>query len=718
MACEPCALEPGWRFADRFENKRVLGRGGFGIAYLAVNLARGDLVVVKELAPSGTPRTQDGVLRLDESVGKRLREQFLAEAGLLSRFHIKGVPPIRLTFHENGTAYFATDYIPHSQTIDSLLKFRGRFTQEATLEIGLGLLKTLEAVHAKRILHRDIKPTNVLVDDDGDVYLIDFGAAREWHADSTVTQTVQHTPGYAPPEQLSERARRGPATDLYAVSATLFVMLAGVAPPSASDRAAGAPLPSLLSIRPELDPALVRTIETGLTLAYAARPQTVADYRDLLTGEFDAPKATSLEELDETLLRLNHFAFDRRACPACKDLLLEPKPLRRYTCPVCQEGTIRRREIHERLCPICRHGVLAALKNAVPPAVCPSCKIGILSYRRKSIISQEQAATCGGCGARFEVRGTQMASSESPDEMLPCDHWTRKSGRSTEIWLCPDCEAQFDALPDGRWEKVVPTASSAHRILFPDEWARVAVGLKPNAGNARCEACEADYYVEREHVTLLDAHTDPHRFAADYLGRLLTLEDIRWLGAGKTSPRPGLVCEQCHFELDKDQQYLRLAATSHRRFARYLDQLMIIEDWHRIGQNLPTVQEEADFENSLNQALTNAYRDGTISFDSEGELLWKGDASRAGETRASTLIVTPREVIFGGLLLKSRYPTDAVLGVWSDEEEIHLQFSGDRQPTGYRIKPIQLVAHLSSGDRKFTVDARDLADRMTKMLGL
>src|ERR1019366_7111585 len=122
--------------------------------------------------------------------------------------------------------------------------------------------------------HRDIKPSNILVGADGAVYVIDFGAAREWHADSTVTHTVQHTPGYAPPEQLSERARRGPATDLYAVCATLFVMLAGVAPPSASDRAAGIPLPSLLSIRPELDPIIVRAIEAGLMLAYAGRPQT------------------------------------------------------------------------------------------------------------------------------------------------------------------------------------------------------------------------------------------------------------------------------------------------------------------------------------------------------------------------------------------------------------------------------------------------------------
>jgi serine/threonine protein kinase len=718
MRSEPRELDPGWRFADRFEVKSVLGRGGFGIAYLATDLLRGDLVVVKELAPQGTPRTPEGVLRLDESVGRRLREQFLEEAGLLSRFDIKGVPPIRATFQELGTAYFVTDYVADATTLDRLLKMNGRFSAESTLDICYGLLNTLEAVHAKRILHRDIKPSNVLVGPNKDVYLIDFGAAREWHADCTITHTVQHTPGYAPPEQLSERARRGPATDLYAVCATLFMMLAGVAPPSASDRAAGVALPSLLSIRPELDPVIVRAIEAGLTLAYAGRPQTVADLRDLLSGEFEPPSATTLTELDETLYRLSRFSFDRKACPACKDLLSEPKPLRRYACPVCQNGTIRRREIHDRLCPDCRMGVLHLLKNSIPLAICPRCRKGLLSYRKKSLVSMDQTATCSGCEARFDVKAGKMAEVGGDGEFHGFDYWCQLSGRSTEVWKCPDCPAQFDVLPDGRWEKVVFGHQGSHRTLYPDEWARVAVGLAPGAGNAECDACGADYYVEREHLTLLDATADPNGFAADYLGRLLTLEDARWLGAGKTSPHPGFVCEQCHTELDKDQQYMRLVATSHRRLARFMDQPMVIEDWHRIGQGLPTINQEAEFEDTINESLKHAYRDGVISFDADGLVIWKGEAARSGESRTATLTITHYEISFGGLLMKRRYPTDAVIGIWADPDELHLQFTGERETAGYRITPVELVAHLSSGDRRIVVDAKDLAARLTKELEL
>ncbi len=718
MRSEPKALDPGWVFADRFESIRLLGRGGFGIAYLATDLHRGDLVVVKELAPQGTPRSAQGVMRLDESVGRRLREQFLEEAGLLSRFDIKGVPPIRATFQENGTAYFVTDYVADSQTIDSLLKTSGRFSPETALQVCTGLLDTLEAVHAKRILHRDIKPSNVLVTSNGDVYLIDFGAAREWHADCTITHTVQHTPGYAPPEQLSERACRGPASDLYAVCATMFIMLAGVAPPSASDRAAGIALPSLLSIRPELDPIVVRAIEAGLTLAYAARPQTVEDLRDLLFGELEPQGSTTLEELDETLLRLNRFSFDRRSCPACKGLMEEPRPLKRYACPVCRSGSIRRREINERLCPTCHSGVLSHIKNSIPLAICPSCCEGTLVYKRKSIVSTEQMATCDKCHARYDVKHGKMASSDTPEEFHGFDYWCSLSGRSTEIWKCPDCPSQFDVLPDGRWEKYGSARSAGHRVLYPDEWARVAVGLEPGAGNALCDACGADYYVEREQLTLLDAPEVPGTFAADYLGRLLSLEDARWLGAGKTSPHPGFVCEQCRTELDKDQQYFRLVATSHRRLARYIDQPMVLEDWHRIGQGLPTIHQEAEFEDTVTEALSYAYRDGTISFDSDSITLWRGDATRSGESKTSTLTVTVYEFTFGGILMKRKFPTDAIVGVWADEEELHVQLSGERETVGYRIAPVELIVHLESGDRKVVVDARDLAARLTRELNL
>src|SRR5580693_5782496 len=125
---------------------------------------------------------------------------------------------------------------------------------------------------------------------------------------------------------------------------------------------------------------------------------------------------TKLEELDAIALRLKRFTFERRGCPSCKGLLTEPKPLRRSTCPVCQSAILTKRPIHEQLCPHCRLGVLSSLKNLSPLAICPSCKRGLLGYRRKSLISAEQIATCESCDTHFEVKAGKMTWMEREEE--------------------------------------------------------------------------------------------------------------------------------------------------------------------------------------------------------------------------------------------------------------------------------------------------------------
>jgi len=719
MSIEPRPLESGFQLAERFEIKDVLGRGGFGIAYLASDLVRGDFVVIKELAPHGIRRTPESVLEFQESIGSHLRERFLEEAGVLSHLNIKGVPPIRATFRENGTAYFATDFVPNASTLEDFLRRNGRLSSATALDIFNSLLDILDALHAKRILHRDIKPSNILIDKRGEIHLIDFGAAREWHADAVTSHTVFYTPGYAPPEQLSVLARRGPATDLYALCATMYVMLIGIPPPSASDRAAGIALPSVTSLRSDVDPVLARAIESGLSLAYTDRPQTVADLRDVLANVQLETQLGSLEMLDETLLRLKQFKFERRSCPSCGNLLTEPRPIRKNACPVCHAGTLKRRDINERLCPICRTGVLIHVKNQAPLSVCPLCRRGALSYKRKNLLTTEQFATCDACEARFDVRSNKMASmQEEGGDFRDFDSWRKQSGRAQELWRCPDCPAQFDVLPDGRWTQVIKGLPGKYQTLYPDEWARVAIGLEPGSGNAACEACGADYFLERNSLTLLDAHEDPTGFAANYLGRLISIDDVRWLAVGKTSPHLGSLCEHCHTEFDRDQDYLRLVTTSNKRLARHLDRPKKLADWHRIAQGLPTIDKEDEFLDTLFAVLRDSYRHGMFAFDNEGRLIWRGEAILIGESNSATLSITKEEMSFGGLLRRRKLPTDAIVGVWADEFEIHFQFSGAKEATGYHLKPITLTTRLASGSYKVTLDARDLAARLTFELKL
>ena len=208
------------------------------------------------------------------------------------------------------------EFVPEAVTLEEYIRRHGPLPMNEAQAIFNQLLNILEALHERNVLHRDLKPSNILLDRAGHVFLIDFGSAREFHTDALTNHTIFYTPGFAPPEQTSERARRGPATDIYAACATMYVLLTATTPPSAGDRAAGVALLSLSVVRPEIDPLVTIALDRGLNLVYADRPQSVADLRELLTQPEVDPPATTLEILDETLLRLKNFRFDRRACPA------------------------------------------------------------------------------------------------------------------------------------------------------------------------------------------------------------------------------------------------------------------------------------------------------------------------------------------------------------------------------------------------------------------
>src|SRR5207249_2326616 len=126
---------------------------------------------------------------------------------------------------------------------------------------------------------------------------------------------------------------------------------------------------------------------------------------------------------------------------------------------------------------------------------------------------------------------------------------------------------------------------------------------------------------------------DPFGFAKRYAGRLLNMEDVRWLGVGKESPCPGLVCHDCGTEFDHDGEYLRLVRTENLKLIRQVDEPKTAEDWHRVSKGLPEIHEEKDFLEHINDSVANAYISGEIGVDSSGQLLWSGGATRLDETR-------------------------------------------------------------------------------------
>lgn len=708
-------LRAGTLLAGRFEIVSVLGRGGFGIAYLANDVVRHDQATVKELAPVGCLRSESGLLDLETGgvAAHRLRQSFLDEARILARLSVTGILPIRAVFAENGTAYYATDHLPDSETLEQLLIREGRMDPAGALDILYQLLETLEAVHAKGVLHRDIKPSNILVSRKGQTYLIDFGSAREWHADESTRHTVLYTPGYAPIEQLSERGRRGPATDLYGLCATAYRMLTGSIPMPATDRANGAELTPLHNLRPDLDAEIAGAIEAGLNVRYHDRPQTVVDFRHLLERVEETPDEDSLAAFDAKLLRLQRFAYERRQCPACSGILEQPKPLRKWACPVCREGMIKRRDIPARLCPACQLGTLHRRKNDKPLAACPICKLGQLAQRRQGLVKRQLSLDCLSCKAHFDVTDDQRILHVQTGESHSMEEWRALSGRSSEIWVCDGCDAQYDTLEDGRWAQMTPKPKRYH-ALYPEEWARLASGLPPGCGNAACESCRADYFVDDNRLTLLTTETDPHGFAAEHLGRLLDAEDVRWLGVGKDSPHPGYVCADCGTELDVDGEYLRLIKTAHRKLIRHVGEPKKLIDWHRVALGLPEVHEEQEFRTDVLTAIRYSYESGELGFDGKNEVAWKGPAVK--DRQSGTLTIAKGEVVFGGLIRKWRVPLDAVVGATARGDMLELRLSGEEEAAVLEVAPVELTVHLASGNHSVMLNAEKLAVRVRNSL--
>lgn len=714
MTQTPKPLAEGTLLGGRFEIEGVLGKGGFGIAYVARDIVRKDLAAVKELAPAGSIR-QGALLSFDEELGNghRLRQSFLQEARHLSRLTCPGILPIRAVFTENGTAYYATDFLADALTLEKVLIREGRLDAEGAMDILFQLLETLEVVHGKNIVHRDIKPNNILISPKGQAFLIDFGSAREWHADSATTHTVLYTPGYAPLEQLSERGRRGPATDIYAFCATAYRMLTGTTPLPSPDRADGTEMVPLATLRPDVEPAVAAAITRGLAVKYHDRPQTVAEFRELLANAEEADDGvSSLARYDAKLIRLKTFNFERRQCPACRGVLENPKPLRRWCCPVCREGTIRMREIESRLCPNCQLGTLHKKSNRNPLAFCPVCRVGHLAQRKKGILHRELFLDCLSCRATFHQSGHELEivePREKHEEPRSEDGWRDASGRSDTVWNCDGCDAQYDVLDDGRWRQAVPDPKR-YVSLYPEEWAHVAAGLPPGTGNAACDMCRADYFVDSTRITLLSTEIDSHKFAEENLGRLLNLDDVRWLGVNKESPNPGFVCSECATEFDTEGDYLRLVRTTNRIFMRHVGEPRKLIDWHRIAMGLPETHEEEDFKTDVLSAIVTAYEYGEIGFETDSEVLWRGPALREGQK--GSLLITKNEWIFGTLLKKTKLPTDALVSAIAKGNTLDIRMSGEVAPTSYEVAPVELTVQFSQSSHTVTLTAEHLARRL------
>ena len=235
---------------NRYEIGRSLGYGSFGVTYLAWDRLLRHKVAIKEYLPSeyATRVAESADLILPDSENQRAKfergmTRFHQEAEKLAKLgHIDGVVYIYDTFEEHNTAYIVMEYL-QGQTLASYLEERGVLSEQETLDLMLPLLQSLEDVHAKGIIHRDISPENIFIAEDSaggrKVKLIDFGAARFATSSHSKSLTVLLRPGYSPEEQYRSSGEQGPHTDIYALAAVMYQMVTGVVPPDALERRTG-----------------------------------------------------------------------------------------------------------------------------------------------------------------------------------------------------------------------------------------------------------------------------------------------------------------------------------------------------------------------------------------------------------------------------------------------------------------------------------------------
>jgi len=263
-----------------------VGKGGFGAVYKTEDILLGNrLVAVKEMSQSG----------LSPQEIATATDAFKREALLLASLSHPGLPHIYDQFFEDGHWYLAMDFI-EGETFDEYLHKAAarRLLVEEVLGIGIKLCTVLDYLHTRQppIIFRDLKPANIMLTPDGQIYLIDFGIARHFKPGQTRDTMAFGSPGYAPPEQYG-KAQTTPRADIYSLGATLHQMLTNSDPSDMPFRFAP------IHLSPQLAPTgLDRFIMQMLDLDESRRPASMSVVKQELqrfAGDWAARRAHSLQ---------------------------------------------------------------------------------------------------------------------------------------------------------------------------------------------------------------------------------------------------------------------------------------------------------------------------------------------------------------------------------------------------------------------------------------
>ena len=289
--------------------ERELGHGGFGVTYSAVQVGLNRRVAIKEFFMSEYCNRDAETSHVtvpsegSKEVVARFRNKFIKEAQNIASLKHPHIISIHDVFEDNGTAYYVMEYLDHGSLAD-LVKRQGRLPEADALSYIRQIADALRYIHARKMNHLDVKPGNILIDEEDHAVLIDFGLSKRYDDEGNQTSTtpVGISHGYAPLEQYKKGGvgTFSPATDIYSLGATLYKLITGTTPPDA-DVISDDGLPALPH---GISSSTANAIERAMQPGRKKRPQTIEEFLALLdASSSDIPVTVEDEatQLDESL---------------------------------------------------------------------------------------------------------------------------------------------------------------------------------------------------------------------------------------------------------------------------------------------------------------------------------------------------------------------------------------------------------------------------------
>ena len=288
---EPFALKPGTILDGKYLVGEMLGQGGFGITYIGFDLLLEQKVAIKEYYPMSTgmvSRENSTTVVWSSAVMQKSGmekgfDSFLKEARKMAKLGgIPGVVGVKSVFIQNETAYIVMDFI-EGETLLKKLQREGPMDYGTCISLMTPIMQALAEVHKHGIIHRDISPDNIMVQNDGRLILLDLGAAKDLDIQgkdgNMQSSQMVAKQGFSPVEQYGRDGRIGSWTDVYAMAATIYYCCTGVLPPSATDRM----IEDTLTCRPRLTKEQFDVLAFCMSVLPQKRPQNMDALLQIVT---------------------------------------------------------------------------------------------------------------------------------------------------------------------------------------------------------------------------------------------------------------------------------------------------------------------------------------------------------------------------------------------------------------------------------------------------